>query len=181
MIDPDAPKKPKLDRADTIQKELLEDMLNYIKSHPYSKVLESALEEGDLNLADLENVIKKDKLKVVTGEEKGLKNFETLIQKYFDTIETRLTDFHNNIILKALEQAKKDYLKDMVGDLCNSLSTQLTLSQRDELLSRPEFASKLVTFDTITKEKQLSLNATNVDTVIDLQRAIADLMDDSKK
>ena len=36
VIDPDAPKKPKLDKAETIQKELMEDLLAYIKTHPYS-------------------------------------------------------------------------------------------------------------------------------------------------
>ncbi len=48
-------------------------------------------------------MIKKDKLNVVTGEDKGLKNFETLIQLYFDTLETKLTDFHNKVILAALD------------------------------------------------------------------------------
>jgi hypothetical protein len=79
VVDVNVPKKPKLDKAENIQKELLEDMLSYIKSHPYAKILESALEEDDLNLSDLDRVIKKDKLKVVTGDEQGLKNFETLV------------------------------------------------------------------------------------------------------
>ena len=35
-----APKKPKLDKAETIQKELMEDLLAYIRNHPSSKVLE---------------------------------------------------------------------------------------------------------------------------------------------
>ncbi len=41
VIDVDAPKnKPKLDKADAIQKELMEDLLAYIRNHPFSKVLE---------------------------------------------------------------------------------------------------------------------------------------------
>ena len=48
-------------------------------------------------------MIKKDKLKTVTGGEPGLKNFENLIQKYFDTLETRLTDFHNKKVLEVVE------------------------------------------------------------------------------
>lgn len=40
VIDTDAPKKPKLDKAETIQKELMEDLLAYIRNHPYSRVLE---------------------------------------------------------------------------------------------------------------------------------------------
>ena len=81
----------------------MEDLLAFIINHPFSKVLEQALEPGDLTLEDLNRVIKKDKLNVVTGEDKGLKNFETLIQLYFDTLETKLTDFHNKVILPALD------------------------------------------------------------------------------
>lgn len=172
VIDTDAPKKPKLDKAETIQKELMEDLLAYIRNHPYSRVLEQALEPGDLNLEDLDRVIKKDKLNVVTGEETGLKNFETLIQLYFDNLETKLTDFHNKVILPALDQAKRDYLSDVVSDLCTSLSTQLTVAERDALLARPAFASTLMTMDPVTNERELTLNIDNVDLVIELQRAI---------
>ena len=55
-------------------------------------------------------MIKKDKLNVVTGEDTGLKNFETLIQVFFDTLETRLTDLHNKVILPAVADAKLTYL-----------------------------------------------------------------------
>lgn len=40
VIGTDGPKKPKLDKAETIQKELMEDLLAYIRNHPSSKVLE---------------------------------------------------------------------------------------------------------------------------------------------
>ena len=88
----------------------MEDLLAYIRDHPSTKVLERALEPGDVTLEDLEKVIKKDKLNVVTGEDTGLKNFETLIQVFFDTLETRLTDLHNKVILPAVADAKLTYL-----------------------------------------------------------------------
>ena len=60
----------------------------------------------------------------------------------------------------------------MVSDICTSLSTQLTVSERDALLARPAFASTLMTLDPVTNERQLTLNVENVDTVIELQRAV---------
>jgi hypothetical protein len=174
IIDTDAPKKPKLDKADAIQKELMEDLLAYIRDHPSTKVLESALEPGDVTLEDLEKVIKKDKLNVVTGDDAGLKNFETLIQVFFDTLETRLTDLHNKVILPAVTEAKKTYLKTVDSDLCTTFSTKLTVTERDALLARPAFASTLMTVDPVTNEKQLTLNVDNVDSVIELQRAVAE-------
>ena len=64
----------------------------------------------------------------------------------------------------------------MVNDLCTSLTTQLTVSERDALLARPAFASSLMTLDPVTNERDISLNADNVDTVIELQRAVAELL-----
>ena len=64
----------------------------------------------------------------------------------------------------------------MVSDLCTSLSTQLTVSERDALLARPAFASTLMTLDPVTNERQLALNAENVDTVIELQRAVEEVV-----
>lgn len=60
----------------------------------------------------------------------------------------------------------------MVSDLCTSLSTQLTVAERDALLARPAFASTLMTMDPVTNERELTLNIDNVDLVIELQRAI---------
>jgi hypothetical protein len=64
----------------------------------------------------------------------------------------------------------------VVSDLCTSLSTQLTVSERDALLSRPAFASTLMTQDPVTNESQLTLNVENVDTVIELQRAVEEVV-----
>jgi hypothetical protein len=64
----------------------------------------------------------------------------------------------------------------VVNDLCTSLTTQLTVSERDALLARPAFASSLMTLDPVTNERDISLNADNVDTVIELQRAVAELL-----
>ena len=62
----------------------------------------------------------------------------------------------------------------MVNDLCISLTTKLTVSERDALLARPAFASTLMTLDPITNVGELTLNPDNVDTVIELQRAVAE-------
>ncbi len=83
----------KLNKAQSIQKEMLSDMLDILKYHPYTHILEQALDkEQDMTLADLEAVIKKDKMSTCTGGEQGLTNFENMIQQYFDRLESRIVD-----------------------------------------------------------------------------------------
>lgn len=69
------------------------DMLHNIRQHPYSFIIElTADEENDLTFDDLEKVVLKDKLSTVTDVEcSGLRNFEIMIEKVFDTAETKLS------------------------------------------------------------------------------------------
>ena len=75
-------------------------MVDCIKDHQLCPVLEHSLnKEIDLTVEDLATIVKKDKMNVVTGEEQGIANFETIVSCYFDTIDTRLRDFHNSVML----------------------------------------------------------------------------------
>ena len=87
-------------------------MVDCIKDHQLCPVLEQSLnKEIDLTVEDLGTIVKKDKMNVVTGEEQGIANFETIVSCYFDTIDTRLRDFHNSVMLQELDKAKQEYME----------------------------------------------------------------------
>ncbi len=87
-------------------------MVGCLKDHTARETLERCLnKEIDLNVDDLATIIKKDKMNVVTGEEQGITNFETIVSCYFDTIDTRLREFYNKVMLCKLDDAKKEYME----------------------------------------------------------------------
>ncbi len=75
-------------------------LAGFIERHPVTEALERALDsEKDITAEDLKVIIKKDKLNVVTGESQGIKNFEVIVSTYLDTIDTKIRNFYNNVML----------------------------------------------------------------------------------
>lgn len=115
-----------------------------------------------MTVEDLAVVIKKDKMNVVTGEEQGIANFETIVSCYFDTIDTRLRNFHNSVMLRELEKAKQEYMEWSVKEICTDLGT-MSMNNREEIYSREEFED-IVKVD--RGERKLEITKENVDRII---------------
>lgn len=153
-------------------------MARFLENHPYSFILDKlANKETELTPADLKQVIEKNKLSVVTDEEGGLAAFESLIMQMFDMAETKLVVLQK-AMKEVIEREKLAFVEASVKYLCNDLSARLTLKERDELLSLPQFQNSLVHTNSITKEKELRLHAAKADTVLELQREIARKIDE---
>ena len=155
----------KMDPCDQKQRRILNFMVDCIKDHKFCPVLEKSLnKEVDLTVEDLGVIIKKDKINVVTGEEQGLANFETVISCYFDTIDTRLRDFYNYMMLSELEKAKQEYMELSVKEITTDLG-KLTMNDREEIYKREEFKD-IIKIDRIFGERKLELTKGNLDKII---------------
>ena len=127
-------------------------MVDCIKNHELCPVLEKSLNKDvDLTADDLGVIIKKDKMNVVTGEEQGIANFETIISCYFDKIDTRLHDFHNDVMLRALDQAKQEYMDQSIREITTDLGC-LSMQDREEIYAREEF-KEIITSDPVFGER----------------------------
>ncbi len=109
-------------------------------------------------------------MNVVSGEEQGLSNFESIVSCYFDKIDTRIRGFHNNVMLGALDQAKQEYMEQSVREITNDLGC-LSMQDREEIYAREEF-QEIVTYDKVCGERQLEVSKENIDKIIQFQNAI---------
>ena len=147
------------------------DMIKILEDHPYSFIFDEVLSnDTDLTLSDLKEVVQKNKLGTIT-DGVGLTNFESLIQKLFETSESKLTTLHRDMLGKLSEQ-KKEYIEGASKDICNLFMCKLNISDREEILNMPQFKDKIV-IQKSNGERELRLNASYVDEVIEFQRAIA--------
>ncbi len=154
------------------------DQVNALKKHPYRFLFDlTADPKGDLTLADVEKIIKNDKLCTVSDASgKGIANFDTIIEKLFDQVESKIAGDLQKLIKEVVEKYKRRYFDYAVNDIVSDFSTKLTISQRNDILSRPEF-SKCVFTDPYTKREELKFSPDMVDVLIQLQLAIAQALD----
>ena len=69
--------------------------LNSLKDHPHIYLIEQLLPAGsktEFTLDDLEKEIARNKLKTVTDDVQGIKNFEIMVERLFDGTENKLLD-----------------------------------------------------------------------------------------
>jgi len=112
------------------------DMIKILEDHPYSFIFDEVLSnDTDLTLSDLKEVVQKNKLGTIT-DGVGLTNFESLIQKLFETSESKLTTLHRDMLGKLSEQ-KKEYIEGASKDICNLFMCKLNISDREEILNMP--------------------------------------------
>lgn len=76
----------------------MESATKMLADHPYHCIMEELLDsKANLTINDIKQVIKEDRLHTVTDENRGLINFETMVEKLFDTTETKLINLEKLI------------------------------------------------------------------------------------
>ena len=152
------------------QKDLMSSLLGFLRDHPYSFILEQALDPAeDITLKDLKEVLDKDKNSTVTNTDRGLMQFEVMIKAVFDQAETRLVKLHQDM-LDELDKCKAAYVEDSAKHICNGL-TALSLNGREAVLRK----CPLVTSE--VGERELRLSKSRASQALILQRAIAHQLD----
>jgi hypothetical protein len=153
-------------------------MVGCLKDHPFRETLERCLnKEIDLTVEDLATVIKKDKMNVVTGEEQGIQNFESIVSCYFDTIDTRLREFYNEKMVQEVEKAKQEFIEQSAREITTDLGT-LSIQEREEIYGREEF-NEIIMVDG-QGERKLELTKKNIDQVIKFQQAIEEKIESKR-
>ena len=101
-----------------------------------------------------------------------------MIEKVFDTAETKLSIDIQRKLQEIIDSHKKRFVEETANEICNDLSTKLTIAERDEILASDEDLGKLVFKNPVTDQKELRFTTESADTVLAFQLAIARKIDE---